>query len=67
MQEMSLSFKEAAIAVSAHGLHHAHVHVGVEVVHERFTRQIGILLEILEIVVEQFLPKRRRQIRLGIV
>ena len=67
LQKMRLALVEAAEAVRAQRLQNAHVDVGVVVLHEGVAVEIDEAGEAVEIVVEQLLAQRRRQIGLAVV
>ena len=64
---MLFALVEAAKAVSAHGLHDAHVNVGVVKLHEHGAIEIEETGQAVEIMIEQLLAQIRRQVGFGIV
>ena len=67
LEKMSFTFVIAAKTISAQCLHDADVNVGVVVPHERFAIEREETREDIEIMIEQLLAQRGRQIGLGIV
>src|SRR5207302_11195758 len=64
---MSFALIKAAKAVSSQRLHDADVNVGIVVLHELFALKLDETGEGVEIMFEQLLAQRRRQISFGVV
>ena len=67
LQEMWFAFIKSAKAIGAQGLHDANVNVGIVVPHECFAIQFNKSPKPFEIMMQQLLAQRRRQVGLGVV
>src|ERR1019366_4009941 len=66
LQKVGFALVKSAKAISAHRLHHADVHVGVVMPHERFAIKLDKTGKRVEIMIQQLLAQLRRQVGLGI-
>src|ERR1700722_9024438 len=67
LQEMWFALVETAEPIRAECLHDAHVHVGVVVLHERSAIDGDKSRQAVEVMIEQFLAQRGRQVSLAVV
>src|SRR6185437_16911698 len=66
LQKMWLSLVKSPEAVSPQCLHDAYIYIGVIVLHECAALDLHIAAQAFEIIIEQLLPQRGRQIGLAV-